>query len=275
MILVFVGLMVFDGWLDGSLRISSADKPIQGTILSIFVAVLIIPAQWELGKLAGANGLKVFVPLTTVSSILLATGWYWCQVLSIAPAACLVSVLVLSVLAIFLYQYAGCGTRGVFANCGANCLVLCYAGLLSSFCVGIRVEFGVWPLLMFVFAVKSSDIGAYAVGTAMGRHKLAPVVSPKKTWEGLAGGMAASAIVALLFGVVCDIMIWPLAVVFGLASAVIGQLGDLAESMLKRDAEQKDSSARVPGFGGVLDIVDSPLVVAPFAYLFFRIVVGR
>jgi phosphatidate cytidylyltransferase len=105
-----------------------------------------------------------------------------------------------------------------------------------------------------------------------GKHKLSPRVSPGKTWEGLAGAIVAAVLVSFAFAAYSGIMrVWP-ALTFGLCMAVIGQLSDLAESMLKRDAQQKDSSNRVPGFGGILDVIDSPLFAAPFAYVFFRLV---
>ncbi|GAH86448.1 unnamed protein product, partial [marine sediment metagenome] len=112
---------------------------------------------------------------------------------------------------------------------------------------------------------------AYAIGAPFGRHKFSPRISPSKTWEGMAGAVATATIVAILFAVSCDIitMAWWLAAIFGFCFAFIGQFGDLAESMIKRDAEQKDSASNVPGFGGILDIIDSPLLAAPFAYLFF------
>jgi phosphatidate cytidylyltransferase len=124
---------------------------------------------------------------------------------------------------------------------------------------------------MFIFVVKFADIGAYAVGTLFGRHKFSPKISPSKTWEGMGGAIAAAVIVAIVFGVSCDIMTLWLTVIFGVCFAFIGQMGDLVESMLKRDSAQKDSADRVPGFGGILDIIDSPLAAAPFAYLFFVI----
>jgi phosphatidate cytidylyltransferase len=121
---------------------------------------------------------------------------------------------------------------------------------------------------MFVFVIKSADIGAYTFGTLFGKHKFSPKISPGKTWEGMGGAFAVAAIVAVGFAVICDIMVWWLAIVFGLCFAVIGQMGDLAESMIKRDAELKDSGHKVPGFGGILDIIDSLLIAAPLAYLF-------
>ena len=82
-------------------------------------------------------------------------------------------------------------------------------------------------------------------------------------------------IVAVGFAISCGIMAWWSAIVFGLGFAFIGQMGDLTESMIKRDAEQKDSARKVPGFGGVLDIIDSLLIAAPIAYLFLMLSFGR
>jgi phosphatidate cytidylyltransferase len=124
---------------------------------------------------------------------------------------------------------------------------------------------------MLVFVVKSSDIGAYTIGSLYGKHKFSPVISPKKTWEGMAGAVIAAVIVAVAFAAACDIMVWWLGVIFGVLFAFLGQLGDLAESMLKRDAQTKDVSNNVPGFGGILDVVDSILISAPFGYLFFSL----
>lgn len=84
----------------------------------------------------------------------------------------------------------------------------------------------------------------------------------------MGGACAFAIIVSVGFAISCDIMTWWSAIVFGLGFAFIGQMGDLAESMIKRDAEQKDSAHKVPGFGGVLDIIDSLLIAAPVAYLF-------
>ena len=183
----------------------------------------------------------------------------------------MLSVFVL--LALLLYQYLHYGTDGVLANCGANYFSIIYLGLLGSFCLAIRIDFGLWPVLMFVFVVKSADIGAYIIGSLFGRRKFSPRISPGKTWEGMAGAIAAAVIVAVLFAAAFDIMAWPLAATFGCCFAFIGQMGDLAESMIKRDAEKKDASNNVPGFGGILDVIDSPLLAAPFAYAFFMFAV--
>jgi len=270
MTIFFTAVVIFDGWLDGSLTASAADDaPVQGTILCILVAGIIIPAQLELSRLAAAKNLKIFIPVSIIASIVFASSWYWQQLIEVPPETYLIFLSTFVLLALLLYQYVHYGTSAVFANCGANYFSIVYLGLLSSFVLAIRLDFGLWPLLMFIFVIKSADIGAYAIGAPFGRHKFSPEISSSKTWEGMAGAVAAAVIVAIIFARIFGIMSWWLALIFGLCFAFIGQLGDLVESMIKRDAEQKDSASNVPGFGGILDIIDSPLLAAPFAYLFF------
>ena len=274
MTVFFSGIVIFDGWMDGSLTASAVDKPLQGTLLFILVSILIIPAQLELAKLAAAKKLTIITPVSIIASIVFAGTWYWTQLIKIQPLPYLFLISAFSLFALLLYQYIRYGITDITANCGASYFSIIYLGLLSAFVLGIRIDFGLWPTLMFIFVVKSSDIGAYAIGTMFGRHKFSPNISPGKTWEGMAGAVTTAVIVALLFAAGFDIMKWFSSVIFGFCLAFIGQLGDLVESMMKRDAEQKDSSQNVPGFGGILDIIDSPLFAAPFAYLFFMFVIA-
>jgi phosphatidate cytidylyltransferase len=171
----------------------------------------------------------------------------------------------------FIYQQIKYGISGTMVNLGGACFSMMYLGFLPVFITAIRIEEGPWHLLMLVFVVKACDIGAYTFGRIFGKHKFSPVISPKKTWEGMAGGVVCAVIVAVGFAFFCDIMAWWLGVIFGIVFAFLGQLGDLAESMLKRDAQAKDASNNVPGFGGILDVVDSILVTAPFGYIFFSL----
>lgn len=273
MILTFTGIVVFDGYLDGSATMTKADdREIQGTLFAALTMLLIVVSQLELSKLAAARNLKAFTPVTTIASILLACTWYVPQFIDVSAGLHMSLILAFALLGFILYQYLYYGTAGVLANCGLNCLSVVYLGVLSGFALAIRIEFGLWPLLMYIFVVKFSDVGAYAIGSLCGKHKFSPQVSPSKTWEGMAGAVGAAMIVALAFALVFGIMPGWSAVVFGLCFAFIGQLGDLAESMMKRDAELKDSANKLPGFGGILDVIDSPLAAAPFAYLFFVLV---
>lgn len=271
MTVFFTAVVIFDGWVDGSLTASAADdKPIQATILCILIAILTLPAMLELSKLAAVKELKIFTAFAIAASILFATTWYWPQFIPIQPGIYVFFLSAFVLPGLLFLQYIRFGASGVLANCGANYFSIIYIGLLSGFVLAIRIDFGLWPFLMFVFVVKASDTGAYTAGKLFGSHKFSPKLSPGKTWEGMAGGVAAAAIVAVLFASNCGIMNCWLAVIFGMVFAFIGQLGDLAESMIKRDARRKDSTSAIPGFGGILDIIDSPLAAAAFAYLFFN-----
>jgi phosphatidate cytidylyltransferase len=144
-----------------------------------------------------------------------------------------------------------------------------YCGLLIAALVALRLRFGVgWVILAFV-TTWANDTFAYFTGHSFGRHKLFERISPKKTWEGFAGGIAGSVVGAL-------VVRWLLlgaelslagAVVIGLGAAVLGPVGDLAESMIKRAAGVKDSSRIIPGHGGLLDRIDALLFVGPWIYV--------
>jgi len=273
MTVLFSGFVLLDGWLDGSLTTATADdRQVQATLLALLVAGVVSLGGLELSKLAASKGLVVLNPACAIGLILLATTWWGARLVSIPQGVYLPLATALTLAGMLLQQHVRLGTNGVLANCGISCFSLLYLGLLGSFILGIRIDGGPWEFLAFVFVVKSSDIGAYTFGRLFGKYKLAPRVSPGKTWEGLAGAVAVAIIVSLAFALILGIMgVW-LALVFGASMAVVGQLSDLVESMLKRDAQQKDSSNRVPGFGGILDVIDSPLFAAPVAYLFFAVV---
>lgn len=267
-----MGVVILDGWLDGSLTASVADdKQVGGTLVCTLIILVVIAAQFELSRLAAAKNLKSFRPVSIIGSILLTSTWYWPQFAEISTGLYLSFTLVCVLLGLVLAQYIRHGTEGVLANSGVNCFSVIYLGLFSGFVLAIRIDFGVWPLLMFVFVVKFSDIGAYAIGRPFGKHKFSPKISPGKTWEGMVAATVTAMIVAFVFAVSFDIMAWWLAVIFGFCLAFAALAGDLVESMMKRDAQQKDSAKNVPGFGGILDVIDSPLAAAPLGYLLFML----
>ena len=148
---------------------------------------------------------------------------------------------------------------------GGGCFFTVKLRLLGA--NGLTIWQQIAPLVMVIATVKCADIGAYFTGRAIGRHKWMPNISPKKTWEGFFGGILLSTIVSSLLAVISDIIPFGGAVIFGLVLGVTGQLGDLLESMLKRDGAIKDSASLIPEFGGVLDVVDSVVVAAPFGYM--------
>jgi len=273
MTVLFSGLILLDGWFDGSLTASSADdKQVQGTLVALLVGAAAGLGGLELARLAASKGLVVLNPVCAIGLVLVSTSWWGAQLVPVPLGGYLSLATVLTLAGMMLWQQIRFGVHGVLANCGVSCFSLLYLGLLGAFILGIRIDGGPLDFLSFVFVIKASDIGAYTFGKLFGRHKLAPRVSPGKTWEGLAGAILFAVVVSLAFAGIFGIMpVW-LAPLFGAVMAVVGQLSDLSESMLKRDAQQKDSSNRVPGFGGILDVIDSPLFAAPCAYLFFAIV---
>ena len=124
-------------------------------------------------------------------------------------------------------------------------------------------------LVMLFFIILVTDIAAYIFGKKYGKHQLSPEVSPKKTVEGSVAGTIAAVLVAVYFGFCLHIPLWK-SVITGLLFTFFAQLGDLSESMLKRDAGVKDSGNSLPGHGGFLDRADSYILSAPFAYFYFK-----
>jgi len=269
MSIIFAGLMLLDDHLQRTVTAVNLPK---ATVLTVFTVILVILAQFEFGKLARSAGHDVFLAITTPACILLAIGQYLSQIIEINISLYYEGVLTAAILALFLVQARLHSTKATMANCGTSMLAIGYLGVLALWIPAIGIGFGPWAVLMFVFTVKSSDIGAYAAGRLFGKHKFSPNISPKKTWEGLCGAGILAGVVGYVFGVGSGIIKPVYGMIFGVIFAYIGQLGDLAESMLKRDAQMKDSSAAVPGFGGILDVIDSPLVAAPLAWTFFEIV---
>ncbi len=147
-----------------------------------------------------------------------------------------------------------------------------YIGLLGSFFVQLRwLENAGLILALTVFVPKCGDIGAFFTGTFLGRHMMTPILSPKKTWEGFTGGLLASVLTAVGFSFAGPVFAGGLAeaIAFGIVVGIAGVLGDLAESLIKRECQAKDAAKSIPGFGGVLDIVDSVLFAAPVVYVWF------
>ena len=166
----------------------------------------------------------------------------------------------------------------LLAGLGVTVFGVIYIAFLGGFLIATRVGFENIPglstkLLLFFFAVIfGSDSGAYFAGRALGRHKLAPAISPGKTIEGLIGGLLAAGVIAA----VCSWLFFPelnvwFAIGLGVVMATVGVLGDLAESAMKRGSGTKDAANILPGHGGLLDRLDSLLLNAPILYYFARL----
>jgi phosphatidate cytidylyltransferase len=155
---------------------------------------------------------------------------------------------------------------------GAGAFVQGYVTFLATFAVVLTAaEGGQWWTLAFIVAAVAADTGAYAFGLMFGKHPMAPVISPKKTWEGFAGGGVASLVAGVLLSTLMLGNTWWFGLIFGAAIFLSATLGDLVESLIKRDIGIKDMSSWLPGHGGFLDRLDSILPSAAVAYVAFRI----
>lgn len=142
--------------------------------------------------------------------------------------------------------------------------------LVRGFQVGISTGF--WWVLTILLGVWGFDTGAFFAGHFFGRHKLAPGISPAKTWEGVFGGLVLSIAAALLFTVRPLGVAWYLAILLGVLIGIAATLGDLAESLIKRQTHVKDSGQIMPGHGGILDRVDSLLFAVIVVYVFSQLI---
>ncbi|MCX6007251.1 MAG: phosphatidate cytidylyltransferase [Chloroflexi bacterium] len=177
-------------------------------------------------------------------------------------------ILVLATLVPLIWMIFKRNKDNSFINWGWTLTGLLYTGWLQSFYISIRaMDQGMGWVFLVLSCTAMCDVFAYVVGSAIGKHALASSVSPGKTWEGSAGGLAASIIFAVIVSVCFRLPLnyWQM-ITAGIIIGVISQLGDLVESLLKRNMKAKDAGSLLPGHGGMLDRIDSHLLIAPVAY---------
>ena len=280
---LIVGVFAADGWLGGHKVHGGLEAFVPTLPLAILTGLLVAFGYRELAHMAASAQVHISKTVGVIAAVIVATFPAWRMLLPPAgerPMQGVVAstrpllLLALIVLVIFIDQLRSRQTEGIIRRVAGSLLGVCYLGVGGAMILAIRTDFGLKALVLFLVAVKCTDIGAYFVGKAIGRHKLIPWLSPKKSWEGLIGGLvvaaAASAVTVWLANPVLPIrasISLPAAAAFGAIVGLFGQAADLCESALKRDAGCKDAGAVVPEFGGVLDMVDSPLLSAPVAYV--------
>jgi phosphatidate cytidylyltransferase len=177
-------------------------------------------------------------------------------------------ILVLATLIPLIWMIFKHNKDNSFINWGWTITGILYTGWLLSFYISIRaMDQGMAWVFLVLSCTALCDVFAYFVGSAIGKHALASSVSPGKTWEGSAGGLAASIIFAVVLSVCLRLPLnyWQM-IIAGIIIGVISQLGDLVESLLKRNMKTKDAGNLLPGHGGILDRIDSHLLIAPVAY---------
>lgn len=266
-------------------------RMLSGGLVFTLLAVAAAPkAISELCRLARANnctplcGVAITGALVLLlEPLLLHTFADSCMPIHLLARADGYALLVAALLAAaFVGHAARYGTDNAMPSIASTVLVACYIGIAVGMLLRIRVLWGMPVLVLMLIAVKLTDIGAYFVGSYLGRHKLIPWLSPGKTVEGLVGGVLVGTIVCCGFSlasgwtIIEDSARWPgwQTAVFAACMGLAGQAGDLAISLLKRGAAAKDSGQVVPGFGGIMDILDSPLGAAAAAYVLLALLHG-
>jgi len=278
---LIIGVLVALGYLDHRLEPS---LPVPGLPLLPVALAFTLLATGEMLYLTGAGGMRP-LPWAVYGGNLLLLASHWVPAVcgtdggaaaSVSPMAWPFLALGLGALLVLVGEMHRFERPGrVTSNVAAAVLSLVYVGGMLSFAVQLRMIWGVGALASLIIVVKLGDTGAYSIGRLLGRHKLAPVLSPGKTIEGAIGALAFACLgswatftwliprMAPESSKALPAWGW---IVFGLLVGIAGLLGDLAESLIKRDVGCKDSSRWLPGFGGVLDILDSILLAAPVAW---------
>jgi phosphatidate cytidylyltransferase len=295
----FLGLFLLDGFLE---TVTLGDWAVEwfgrstfppGIPFLVLIVILTPIAAKELAAILRAKSIHTSSVLISICSLATAATIFWMpeqsQTIN-APTgmAIIASVWIGSFVATLIWHSRNASIEGVVASAAATMLSVAYLGLAPGFLLAMRRWHSAWAVLAILLITKMGDTGAYFTGRAIGKHKLIPWVSPGKTWEGLAGAVIWSTLFAVGFAWlsqntsltevfrVAEGETTPHAVarpyhmgvmaLGGVLLALVGHAGDLTMSLFKRDAGIKDSGTLIPGMGGVLDVLDSPLLAAPVAY---------
>ena len=250
-------------------------------LVAAALAGLALNDYWSLSRRLGADFSRPLLIACGMALLLLQwAGWaatyglfYVCPVWLRQPGTTAIAVLCGAAFVLLADRVLRGRIEGSFQDVSLFVLGLLYVAVAFGFIGALRVRWGVPGALTAVAVCKSTDIGGYYFGHLIGGPRLAHRVSPRKTWAGAAGAAVAAVLMALALTTLgWTILSIPLALLYGLLMAPVAVLGDLSESLLKRQAGVKDSGNLVPGYGGMLDILDDLLFALPFSYLFFAVV---
>jgi len=239
----------------------------------LFAAVLVGFTSFELASALRFAGRDVpRLPTVIAALAVIPASFYWLSTGHWLVTLGGIAFISLWRLAELLWPSKRASAINVLKDLGAGAFIMAYVAFMAGFTVLLTAQDGgQWWTLAFLIVVVSVDTGAYASGLAFGKHKMAPVISPKKTWEGFAGSAAAAVVAGILLAIFMLQQPWWVGLILGLVIVGTATSGDLAESLIKRDLGIKDISTWLPGHGGFLDRVDSSLLSAAAAYALFLI----
>lgn len=246
----------------GLLVLVAASLFVRKEVFGLIAVAAVGAGLWELAQAFARRGVHIPVLPLLVGDVGILVSAY------VAGMEALFVAFVLTVGGIVVWRVLdGSGPRAV-RDATSGVFAAAYLPLMAGFVMlMLAAEDGAMRVALFILLCVANDTGGYVVGVLIGRHPLAPSVSPKKTWEGLLGSVVLASVVGVL-GVHLMFDGDPaVGALLGVATVVVATLGDLGESLLKRDLELKDMGTLLPGHGGILDRIDSMLLAAPVVYL--------
>ena len=278
---LLIALILGVVWLDASLDATADARGLpHGLVLFAFACGLSVLIAREVAAFLRGAGLPASMFTCVAAALLGILGTSLSTLLptGVGVSGALATAIALMLVIALLRMSSDRDPKGSLALVGGTLLAGVYGGVFLGFWMLVRLEHSPWVLVGAILTTKSCDIGAYFTGMSIGRHKMIPWLSPKKSWEGLAGGVVTATLVGAGLAALsarCElpadrIPVW-VGAIGGALCAVIGQAGDLAESAFKRDSGLKDSGRILPGMGGVLDVLDSPLFTGPVVYWLLRL----
>ncbi len=233
-----------------------------------FVVIVMVVAVWELATALGGRAIQVPVVPVVLGTVLMLAGAY------LGGGSPLLVGLGLTVAAVCAWRL-GDPRPGYLRDVSAGIFTSVYVPFLAGFAMlMLRPDDGAWRVFALLVVVVASDTGGLLAGVLAGRHPMAPSVSPKKSWEGFGGSLLLGIGVAVAVAVYAFDAPWWTGVVLGVTGVIGATLGDLGESLIKRDLGIKDMSQLLPGHGGLMDRLDSLLPTAPLVWLVLEYVVA-
>ena len=251
----------------GLLALVAASLLIRKEAFVALAVVVTVMALWELAQAFARRGVAVPVPPLLVGAVGIVLTAY------LAGAEAMLVATLLTAGAVVVWRVLDGGGTAAVRDAAAGVFAAVYVPFLVGFAMLLlAAPDGVARVVLFILLPVAVDTGGYFVGSRFGRHPMAPTVSPKKSWEGLAGSVGLAAVVGAVGGwLLLDLPVWA-GIALGLAVVAAAALGDLAESLIKRDLGVKDMASVLPGHGGVLDRIDSLLLSVPIVHLFLATV---